>query len=149
MISVAAGVVIKLIASLILAPIFGIYGIIIATALCFLVITYLNLRVLRKIVDFSIMGDRWKGFIITVLLAAGVGFATNWIGNTIFGLFLPARVSFLLTCLVVGLLVVVVYLVLMVVLRVLRKDELGSYPRILQKILRPLMRLQRGAGQRG
>ncbi|MNW65326.1 hypothetical protein D3C74_437010 [compost metagenome] len=95
------------------------------------------------------MGDRWKGFIITVLLAAGVGFATNWIGNTIFGLFLPARVSFLLTCLVVGVLVVVVYLVLMVVLRVLRKDELGSYPRILQKILRPLMRLQRGAGQRG
>ena len=81
MISVAAGVVIKLIASLILAPIFGIYGIIIATALCFLVITYLNLRVLRKIVDFSIMGDRWKGFIITVLLAAGVGFATNWIGE--------------------------------------------------------------------
>ena len=149
MISVAAGVVIKLIASLILAPIFGIYGIIIATALCFLVITYLNLRVLRKIVDFSIMGDRWKGFIITVLLAAGVGFATNWIGNMIFGLFLPARVSFLFTCLVVGVLVVVVYLVLMVVLRVLRKDELGSYPRILQKILRPLMRLQRGAGQRG
>ncbi|KOY14098.1 putative polysaccharide biosynthesis protein [Paenibacillus xylanivorans] len=149
MISVAAGIVVKLVASLILAPIFGIYGIIIATALCFLVITYLNLRVLRKIVDFSIMGDRWKGFIITVLLAAGVGFAANWAGNSIFGLFLPTRVSFLVTCLFVGALVVVVYLVLMVVLRVLRKDELGSYPRILQKILRPLMRLQRGAGQRG
>lgn len=149
MISVAAGIVVKLVASLILAPIFGIYGIIIATALCFLVITYLNLRVLRKIVDFSIMGDRWKGFIITVLLAAGVGFAANWAGNSIFDLFLPARVSFLVTCLFVGALVVVVYLVLMVVLRVLRQDELGSYPRILQKILRPLMRLQRGAGQRG
>ncbi|HBU80838.1 polysaccharide biosynthesis protein [Paenibacillus sp. 11B] len=149
MISVAAGIVVKLVASLILAPIFGIYGIIIATALCFLVITYLNLRVLRKIVDFSIMGDRWKGFIITVLLAAGVGFAANWAGNSIFDLFLPTRVSFLVTCLFVGALVVVVYLVLMVVLRVLRKDELGSYPRILQKILRPLMRLQRGAGQRG
>lgn len=148
MISVAAGIIIKLIASLILAPIFGIYGIIIATALCFLVITYLNLRVLRKIVDFSIMGDRWLGFIITVLLAAAVGFAANWTGNQVFGAFLPARVSFLLTCMVVGVLVVAVYLVLMIVLRVLRKDELASYPRILQKILRPLMRLQRGEGQR-
>ena len=148
MISVAAGIIVKLVASLILAPIFGIYGIIIATALCFLVITYLNLRVLRKIVTFSIMGDRWVGFVVTVLLAAGIGFGANWAGNWIFGLFLPARVSFLMTCLVVGALVVVVYLVMLVILRVLRRDELGSYPRILQKVLRPLMRLQRGTGQR-
>jgi len=148
MISVAAGIIVKFVASLILAPMFGIYGIIIGTALCFLVITYLNLRVLRKIVNFSIMGDRWIGFVVTVLLAAGIGFGANWAGNWIFGLFLPARVSFLMTCLVVGVLVVAVYLVMLVILRVLRRDELGSYPRILQKILRPLMRLQRGTGQR-
>lgn len=148
MISVAAGIIVKFVASLILAPMFGIYGIIIGTALCFLVITYLNLRVLRKIVTFSIMGDRWIGFVVTVLLAAGVGFGANSAGNWIFGLFLPARVSFLMTCLVVGVLVVAVYLVMLVILRVLRRDELGSYPRILQKVLRPLMRLQRGTGQR-
>lgn len=149
MISVAAGIIVKFVASLILAPLMGIYGIIMATALCFLVITYLNLRVLRKIVSFSIMGNRWKGLAVTVLIAAALGFGANWAGNQVFGALLPARISFLLTCMVVGVLVVAVYLLLLVVMNVLRKDELGSYPRILQKVLRPLMRFQRGQAQRG
>ena len=140
-ISVMMGIIIKLLGSLILAPWLGIYGIIAATGLCFLVITWLNLRVMKKIVPFSILGKRWRGFLITVIVTGAVGYGLNAAGNQLVHI-LPDRLAFLITCLVVGVVVVVLYLALLVMLGVLRQQELSSYPRILQKALRPLMRLQ-------
>ncbi|GIO64624.1 putative polysaccharide biosynthesis protein [Paenibacillus cineris] len=140
-ISVMMGIIIKLLGSLILAPWLGIYGIIAATGLCFLVITWLNLRVMKKIVPFSILGKRWRGFLITVIVTSAVGYGLNAAGDQLVHI-LPDRLAFLITCLVVGVVVVVLYLALLVMLGVLRQQELSSYPRILQKVLRPLMRLQ-------
>ncbi|OXL85351.1 hypothetical protein BCV73_21325 [Paenibacillus sp. SSG-1] len=140
-ISVMMGIIIKLLGSLILAPWLGIYGIIAATGLCFLVITWLNLRVMKKIVPFSILGKRWRGFLITVIVTSVVGYGLNAAGDQLVHI-LPDRLAFLITCLVVGVVVVVLYLALLVMLGVLRQQELSSYPRILQKALRPLMRLQ-------
>lgn len=140
-ISVTMGIIIKLLGSLILAPWLGIYGIIAATGLCFLVITWLNLRVMKKIVPFSILGKRWRGFLITVIVTGAVGYGLNAAGDQLVHI-LPDRLAFLITCLVVGVVVVVLYLALLVMLGVLRQQELSSYPRILQKALRPLMRLQ-------
>ncbi|MFB5677097.1 oligosaccharide flippase family protein [Paenibacillus terreus] len=149
MISVAAGLIVKLAASWILATWFGIYGIIAATALCFLAITYLNLRVLKKVVSFSILGGRWMGFILTVLAAGAAGYGVNALVLAAAGA-TPSRVVFFMACILSGLTVVISYLVLLVLLRVLRRDELGSYPRVMQRVLRPLMRLQPGSsGQRG
>ena len=54
---------------------------------------------------------------------------------------IPARLAFLFTCIIVGIAVVVIYLVLLVVFGVIRQSELGNYPRPLQKVFRPLMRL--------
>ncbi|RED31555.1 polysaccharide biosynthesis protein [Paenibacillus sp. VMFN-D1] len=140
-ISVMMGIIIKLLGSLILAPWLGIYGIIAATGLCFLVITWLNLRVMKKIVPFSILGKRWRGFLITVIVTGAVGYGLNAAGDQLVHI-MPDRLAFLITCLVVGVVVVVLYLALLVMLGVLRQQELSSYPRILQKALRPLMRLQ-------
>jgi stage V sporulation protein B len=140
-ISVMMGIIIKLLGSLILAPWLGIYGIISATGLCFLVITWLNLRVMKKIVPFSILGKRWRGFLIAVIVTGAVGYGLNAAGDQLVHI-LPDRLAFLITCLVVGVVVVVLYLALLVMLGVLRQQELSSYPRILQKALRPLMRLQ-------
>ncbi|MFB5761784.1 putative polysaccharide biosynthesis protein [Paenibacillus medicaginis] len=152
MISVAAGLIVKLAASWLLATWFGsygIYGIIAATALCFLTITYLNLRVLKKVVSFSILGGRWMGFILTVLVAGAAGYGANTLVLTAAGA-APSRIVFFVACIISGITVVICYLVLLVLLRVLRRDELGSYPRMIQKMLRPLMRLQPGSsGQRG
>lgn len=140
-ISVMMGIIIKLLGSLILAPWLGIYGIIAATGLCFLVITWLNLRVMKKIVPFSILGKRWRGFLITVIVTSAVGYGLNAAGDQLVHI-LPDRLAFLITCLVVGVVVMVLYLALLVMLGVLRQQELSSYPRILQKVLHPLMRLQ-------
>ncbi|MDO7907075.1 polysaccharide biosynthesis protein [Paenibacillus sp. JX-17] len=141
MINVLIGIIVKVAGSWLLAPVFGIYGIIGSTGLCFLVITLLNLRVLKGIVTFSILGQRWTGFLLSVLLACAAGYGLNQAGILLTHV-MPARIAFFLVCCAVGLLVLVLYLVLLVLLRVIRRDELGSYPRILQRVLRPLMRLQ-------
>lgn len=138
---VLAGILVKLASSLLLSRIFGIYGIIGATALCFIVITLLNLRMLKKIVPFEILGKRWGGFSVAVLASAGIGYGLNEAGIMLTHL-MPARIAFLITCLVVGIAVVIIYLVLLIVLGVLSSQEIASYPRPLRKLLNPLMKLQ-------
>ncbi|GGH34630.1 putative polysaccharide biosynthesis protein [Paenibacillus segetis] len=142
MVHVAIGIATKLVASYILSQFWGIYGIIIATGLCFFVITILNVRAMKKIVPFSIMGNRWIGFILTSIVLSGVGYGLNQAGIQMVSI-LPDRVAFFLTCCIVGVVVVALYPVMLVLLRVVRKDELGSFPAPLRKVLSPLMRLQR------
>ncbi|MEC0182119.1 polysaccharide biosynthesis protein [Paenibacillus peoriae] len=149
MVNVMVGIVVKFVASWLLAGWLGIYGIIGATGLCFLVITLLNLRVLKGIVSFSIMGRRWAGFLTAVVVSGAIGYGVNEACILLVQL-MSARVAFFIACCIAGAVVLVCYLVLLVVLGVLRRDELGNYPRILQKVLRPLMRLQRqSSGQQG
>lgn len=142
---VLVGIVVKLILSLALAPLFGIYGIIAGTGICFLVITLLNLRSMKGIVPFHIMRGRWTGFLLTVVILFGAGYALNYIGDLTTTI-LPARVGFFFACCLVGVVILILYPVMLVIMRVVRKDELDSYPRVLQKVLRPLMRLQRNSG---
>ncbi|QSF44311.1 putative polysaccharide biosynthesis protein [Paenibacillus tianjinensis] len=138
---VLAGILVKLAGSFLLSKVFGIYGIIGATGLCFIVITLLNLRMLKSVVPFEIMGKRWGGFAVAVLASGGIGYGLNEAGIMLTH-FMPARIAFLITCLVVGAAVVIIYLVLLIVLGVLSRQEIAGYPRVLQKVLNPLMKLQ-------
>lgn len=147
MVNVMVGIVVKLAASFALAPVWGIYGIIAATGLCFLVITLLNLWTMKKIVPFSLMGNRWVGFLLTVIVLMGAGYGLNQAGIQMVSI-MPARIAFFLTCCIVGVAVVGLYPILLILLRVVRKDELSGYPTPLRKVLTPLMRLQR-SGQSG
>lgn len=138
---VLAGLIVKLAASFLLSKVFGIYGIIGATALCFIVITQLNLRMLKSIIPFEIMGKRWGGFLLAAVISGAIGYGLNQAGILLTHV-MPARLAFLLICLIVGAAVVLIYLVLLIVLGVLSREELASYPRSLQRLLNPLMRLQ-------
>lgn len=138
---VLAGLIVKFAANFLFSQLFGIYGIIGSTALCFIVITLLNLRMLKRIVPFSILGKRWGGFAIAVLASAGIGYGLNEAGIMMTHL-MPARLAFLISCLVVGAAVVLVYLVLLIILGVLSSQEIAGYPRPLRKVLGPLMKLQ-------
>lgn len=142
MVHVGIGIIVKLVGSLALAPVFGIYGIVGMTGVCFLVITMLNLRTLRGIVSFSVLGKRWPAFIVTCVIIAAASFGLSEMGSWMTA-FMHPRVAFFIACVAVGVIVPAIYLLLLVILRVIRRDELGTYPRPLQKILRPLMRLQR------
>lgn len=146
MVTVFLGIIVKLVFSFILAKWFGIYGIIVSTGLAFFVITVLNIQVLKKLVTFSILGKRWVGFLLTVIFSSAIGFGLHQLGLSMVDM-MPARLAFFINCMIVGFAVVISYFILLIVLRVLREDELASYPRIIQRVLRPLMRLQRGGKQ--
>jgi len=141
MVHVMIGVAVKLACSYTLAPFLGIYGIIASTGICFLVITILNLRLLKKVVSFSILGKRWMGFIATVAIAGAIGYGVNEAGIQLVHV-MPARLAFLITCAAVGVIVGLAYLLLLIMLGVLRQGELSSYPKILRRVLSPLMRIQ-------
>jgi O-antigen/teichoic acid export membrane protein len=80
MLGVAIGIAVKLAASYALSPSFGIYGIIAATCLCFIVMTVLNLLALRKEVRFRVLGRRrWIGLTATTIIITAVGIALNWL----------------------------------------------------------------------
>lgn len=142
MVHVAIGIGVKLAANYILAPVWGIYGIITATGLGFLVITVLNVLTMKRIVPFSILGSRWVGFLASCAVLGAGGYALNTASNNILLPLLPDRLAFLITCGIVGLVVVVFYFVLLIALRVVKRDELSSYPAPLRKVFGPLMRLQ-------
>ncbi len=144
MISVILGMIIKLATSFLFARFFGIYGIILGTMLSFLIITYLNLRVMKKIVPFAVIGKRWPGFILATVLAGGVGYGIEWIGEWIANLpAVPDKIAFFFTAGIASLVVLIVFLMGLILFRVIRENEMGSYPRMVQKALRPFMRLQR------
>lgn len=142
MVHVAIGIGVKLAANYILAPVWGIYGIITATGLGFLVITVLNVLTMKRIVPFSILGSRWVGFLTSCAALGAGGYALNTASNNMLLPLLPDRLAFLITCGIVGLVVVVFYFVLLIALRVVKRDELSSYPAPLRKVFGPLMRLQ-------
>ncbi|AIQ14332.1 putative polysaccharide biosynthesis protein [Paenibacillus durus] len=138
---VLAGIIVKLAGSVLLSRFMGIYGIIIATALCFIVITGLNLRLLRSIVPFEIMGKRWGGYLLAMLVSGAAGYGLNVAAISLTGM-MPARLAYLVGCLAAGTVVVILYLVLLIVLGVLSVGDLASYPRPVRKLLSPLMKLQ-------
>lgn len=142
MVHVMIGIVVKLIASFALAPFIGIYGIIAGTALCFITITWMNIRSLRHIVTFSVLGNRWIGFIVTVVVLGGIGLLLNQVGIVLTA-YMNDRVAFFIGCCMVGIAILLVYPVMLVLLKVVRANELDSYPKVLRKVFRPLMRLQK------
>ena len=82
MVHVAVGIAIKLLGSFVLGHWFGIYGIIISTGLCFIAMSWLNLRSLRKEVTFTILGRRFGGLIFTIVVIVILGLGAEWLTHT-------------------------------------------------------------------
>jgi stage V sporulation protein B len=134
---VIVGIVIKLVASFLLAPWIGIYGIIAATALCFIVMTQLNLYVLRRQVDYVILGRKWGGVFVAVLFSAAAGVGLELITIRWMQPF-ASRLNDMGNAILVGGLACIVYGILLFVTRTVTDAEMSSFPRPLQKIYRRL-----------
>lgn len=137
------GIFIKLVLSLILTPLFGVYGLVTATTLCFMFSTMTNMMSIRKRAGVRALGDRWPGFAAAVLLLSAAG------GGLVYAvLHLAAPLGwkwpYLLATGALGLLICAVYPVLLTALGVLRADDLDAYPARIRRVLRPFLRFARG-----
>lgn len=140
MLFVFVGIGVKLGGSFLLAPWLGIYGIIIATTLCFIVIMSLNLYTLKKTVTLSIMGKKWFVLGLTVLVVTIMGFGAEQLLNTYFQL----RISFMtygLHSIILGTLIVILFPLLLLKFRVVTSDDISDFPLPLQKLIQKIIKI--------
>lgn len=134
---VFVGIAVKLGGGYLLAPLLGIYGIIIATALCFGVIMYLNMRLLRQTVTLNILGKKWMGLGLTAAIVSGIAVGIEMILFQYFKTPVPF-ITYSLQAMIIGLLVVALYIVLLVKLKVIVADDVNRLPARLQRLVNPV-----------
>jgi stage V sporulation protein B len=144
--SVAIGVAVKLAGNFVLSPWLGIYGIIAATGLCFIVMTWFNLSVLRKKVTFTVLGRRWNGLLLAVSIIAVIGLSLEWLTHRYVHPFAAARLNEGVNAVLVGGFTLVLYPLLLLALRVVTKEDLQNFPRPVQKLLNKGRRLMGRTG---
>lgn len=139
------GILLKIVLSFALAPFYGVYGIIAATTVCFLWAMLFNVLSLRKRTTFNVIGKRWPGFILTAGLTAACLALIEWVVLVISS-GLPNKAAFLISCLVMGGALAVLYPALLVLFKVIRAEEMNAYPRPVRKLFAPFMKLRARSG---
>lgn len=137
---VFAGIVVKLAGSFALARLFGIYGIVLATLLSFAVIMLLNLRELKKTVDYRMFGRRWPPFLAVSAALAAIGGTLAWCLDRWIDLGWP-KAEFFLQSALLGVALFALYPVLLIALRVIRPEDVRMFPAPLRRLLAPFFRL--------
>lgn len=139
MTNVMVGIVVKFLGNMLLAPLWGMTGILIATMLCFLVIMSLNLIQLKRIVSFRIMGPRWKGFILSGWVVSLAGYGWVFLFETI--LELESRFGYLLQAAAISVTIGLLYPICLFSFKVLTSEDIGRFPHKLQKVLMPFQKV--------
>ncbi|MGN7455175.1 putative polysaccharide biosynthesis protein [Paenibacillus pasadenensis] len=148
MISTLIGYAVKIVGSLLLGPLLGGYGFVLASMLCFMVITSLNLLAIRQKVRLQVLGKRWTPYLAAVLITAAAGFGTDMTVRGMLGTALHAKLVFLAGAIATSLVCGFFYLFLLIALGVIREADAKSFPGPLRKLLLPLVRrLGRREGQ--
>lgn len=134
------GIVVKVVTSLALAPLFGVYGLILSSTICFMTIASLNFRMIRKEITLSILGTRWVGYALTIAISSGLGYLVDYAcRHYITGI--PVKITYALSCILTGSVSLGLYVALLILLRVITANDAAQFPGPLRKLLKPLMRV--------
>lgn len=141
MLHVAVGIAVKLAGSFLLAQWFGIYGIIGSTGLCFIVMSWLNLRSLRKEVDFTILGRRFIGLLFSIVVIVILGLGAEWLTHTYVHPTSWYRLNEGINAVLVCGFSAALYPLMLMVTRVVTKDDVKNFPSPVQKLIGKVSRL--------
>ncbi|GIP31162.1 polysaccharide biosynthesis protein [Paenibacillus sp. J2TS4] len=135
-VNVFAGLAVKLAGSFALAPWLGISGVVLSTALCFIVMMLLNFRTMRSKVPFVILGlSRWMKLAAATAIIVAAGTCVERFMYRYVTWF-PNKVDYFLNAAVTGLVVIALYPLLLMAFRVVTKHDLANLPGPLQKLVR-------------
>lgn len=139
----------KVICSIALTPWLGVYGLILGSTVCFVVITLLNVRRINKEIKLNVLGTKWVPYLVTIAVSALAGWGTeygmlaltkSWTLTDTWG----AKMSYLASGAVTGIVVCGLYVILLAALRVISPEDIKSFPRPLRKgmtlLLKPFYR---------
>jgi stage V sporulation protein B len=132
---VIIGVWVKAILNFVLAAYFGIFGIVLATALGFMVILGLNVVSIRRLITLQVLGARWKGFLAASLLMT----AAAWLAYMGLESWLPSGwpgfVRYALLCAGSGLVGFGMYAVVLLRLRGIVEDDMSYLPARVRRLV--------------
>ncbi|AMA72600.1 MULTISPECIES: oligosaccharide flippase family protein [Aneurinibacillus] len=138
---VAIGILVKWGGNYALAPLFGIYGIIAATSLCFIVVMALNLRAISQYTRLIILGEKWRGFLLSSLLLSAIGLSIVWLGLKVQPLIpMPAFLFFGIESAVIAIFSLAGYGIALFWLKGIDVQEIRYFPRVAQKAYHLLAR---------
>ncbi|WP_409342174.1 oligosaccharide flippase family protein [Paenibacillus sp. MBLB4367] len=138
---VLAGIAVKIVGTVVLSQWFGMYGVVAATALCFITASTLNIAYLRKEVPFTILGSRWPGLIASILVISAVGGGAAYFGLEWLQPFGQLKLDALLQTLVVGGLAGALYPFMLMATRVVTKEDIATFPAPIRKLIGKVQRL--------
>jgi len=134
-IHVMIGVTIKLVGSFVLAPWMGVNGLIAATALCFGAMMLLNLRVMREYTDMRIFTvKQWGKVIGSTALIYVLGTMLSIMDVKYLVWFSPI-VNRLLNIAIVGLVVFLLHFGLLIIAKIVTKEDIHGFPAPLRKLI--------------
>jgi O-antigen/teichoic acid export membrane protein len=137
---VVAGIGAKLAFSYVLAPWFGIYGIIGATMLCFVVMTVLNLLVLRQEIKFRVLGKRrWATLTMATAAVILLGIGLDLFARAyVHPMGSPRWDEMLQAILIVGI-TSAAYPVLLLLTKTVTADDIQQMPGPIRRLARPIL----------
>jgi stage V sporulation protein B len=139
---VAIGIGTKMVSSILLVKYMGIYGIIAGSALCFVIMSYLNLRVLHKEVKFRIMlKRRWVGLAFSTVIIVAVGMMLEIVTDIYLHPTPWVRFNYGLNAVIVCGAVMALYPTMLMVTRVVTWNDVPSFPAPLQKLIHKAARI--------
>ncbi|MFC0214036.1 oligosaccharide flippase family protein [Paenibacillus chartarius] len=145
-VSVGIGIAIKLAGTYALAPFIGIYGLIVSTGLCFVAMTAFNLLVLRKEINFHVLGRKWIGLGLTTAVIVGLGIPLELWTHGAVKLFAYSRMNEIVNAVIVAGWTVAAYAIGLVLFRVVTKNDIDKLPKPLQKLIGKGQKLMGRAG---
>ncbi|QAY68207.1 putative polysaccharide biosynthesis protein [Paenibacillus protaetiae] len=135
------GIALKIVLSIALAPLMGIYGLIVSSTICFIMITWMNLEHIRRITKLNVLGGRWPAYMAAIVVSAGAGYGVD-AGLRALLAGLPDKLAFLIAAAFAGGMMVILYIGLLAVLRVVTPEDARSFPGPLRKVFVRLTRNQ-------
>lgn len=147
MVHTFVGIGLKILLSVAFAPILGIYGLFIASTICFIVITWLNMEHIRRETKLNVLGRRWPAYMAAIVVSAAAGFGVDTgIRSLLAGW--PDKLEYLVAGALAGIVIMILYIGLLVLLRVVTAEDAKSFPGPLRKVFGKLTRA-RQSGQGG
>ncbi|CAM4316688.1 stage V sporulation protein B [Paenibacillus endophyticus] len=128
------GLGLKVVCSLALAPFLGVYGLIIGSSICFIVITLLNVRTINKEINLNILGNKWFAYLAAIAVPALAGWGTEYLVLNLTDAW-ANKVSYFIAAAVTSVIVGGLYLIMLAALRVITPEDVRSFPGPLRKVL--------------
>lgn len=140
------GLALKAGVSVALAPLMGVYGLIIGSTACFAAVTLLNLFHINRETKLVVFGKRWLPYAVAVAIPALAGWGAEY-GVLHLTSGLPAKLSYLFAAGATAVVVGGLYLVLLFMLRVITSEDVATMPARLRKPFQKLLRIIPGASK--